>query len=116
MTTQIAAITRLATALAVSLGAPWRPAPSDDPERRTAFVLHSETGSWVVALADPDGKQIALAAAHLGHPPRQTMPFKPDLDETTSLYDWLAIVDLTGPADEMAAAALAALRSVLPDV
>ncbi|MFE3263657.1 hypothetical protein [Streptomyces sp. NPDC059215] len=114
MTTQTAAVTRLATALATALGAPWRPAASTDPERRTAFVLHTETGSWVLALTDPEGKQLALAAARPGHPPRQATTFKPDLDENTSLYDWLTSVDLTGPAKAMATAALAALGSADP--
>ncbi|MEU8952484.1 hypothetical protein [Streptomyces sp. NPDC048489] len=114
MNTQAAAVTRLATALANALGTPWHPASSTDPERRTAFVLHAETSSWVVALADPQGKQLALAAAHLGHPPRQGTGFKPDLDEDTSLYDWLATADLTQPAEEMAASALTALASSQP--
>ncbi|MEV6532790.1 hypothetical protein AB0M86_24915 [Streptomyces sp. NPDC051639] len=115
MNTQTAAVTRLATALAAALGPSWHPATLTDPERRTAFILQAVTGSWVVALADPLSKQLALAAAQSGRPPRQAATFKPDLDDETNLYDWLATADLADPAEEMATAALAALTATHPD-
>ncbi|MER5696120.1 hypothetical protein ACWDBO_29835 [Streptomyces mirabilis] len=110
MNTRTAAA-RLGTALATALGAPWHPAASTDPERQTAFILETVSGSWAVAVPDPKGKQIALAAGHPGQDPHQAATYKPDVDDETDLHDWLTTADLTGPAEEMAAALLTALTS-----
>ncbi|MGW2612883.1 hypothetical protein ACWC4A_52855 [Streptomyces mirabilis] len=115
MNTHTAAAERLATALATALGAPWHPAASTDPERRTAFILETVSGRWAVALPDPKGKQIALAAGRPGHDPRQAATYKPDVDDETDLHDWLTTADLAGPAEEMAAAVLTALTSTHHD-
>ncbi|MFJ3106784.1 hypothetical protein [Streptomyces sp. NPDC086835] len=63
-----------------------------------------------MAVPDPQGMQIALAAAAAQRHPVQTTGCTPDLEGHHSLNDWLSHADLTIPARMMAGALLDAIE------
>ena len=102
-------IARLAAALEAALGGTWRAECPHDTNAQEVFLVDDVAGSWAVAVPDPVGRQIALAAGTRGQSVRQADGFAPELGTESGLHEWLATAELNAPAGVMAVSLRTAL-------
>jgi hypothetical protein len=111
VTTRSCAVGRLAGALQAALGGTWRAEYVHDKGSQEVFLTDLANGLWAVAVVDPVGELIALAAGRSGQPAVQAASYAPEVGASAGFDTWLATADLDAPASAMAGALRTALEA-----